>query len=104
MEELSVAANVFLGREKRTALGWIDDRAMAAECALLLDSLECRVAPDALTGHLRVGDQQLVEIAKALSLDASIVVMDEPTSAMDYSTEAGVSGSLCCGMAVTCAR
>ena len=88
VEELSVAANVFLGREKRTALGWIDDRAMAAECALLLDSLECRVAPDARTGHLRVGDQQLVEIAKALSLDASIVVMDEPTSALTESESA----------------
>ena len=88
VEELSVAANVFLGREKRTALGLVDDRAMAAECAQLLESLECRIAPDVRTGNLRVGDQQLVEIAKALSLHASIVVMDEPTSALTESESA----------------
>jgi ABC-type branched-subunit amino acid transport system ATPase component len=55
---------------------------MQAECRRLLDSLESQVPPDARTGSLRVGDQQLVEIAKALSLEASIVVMDEPTSAL----------------------
>jgi ribose transport system ATP-binding protein len=82
VEDLSVAANVFLGREKRTLLGLLDDRAMHAECGRLLAALECPVASDTRTGSLRVGDQQLVEIAKALSLDASIVVMDEPTSAL----------------------
>jgi ABC-type sugar transport system ATPase subunit len=82
VEDLSVAANVFLGREKRGALGLIDDRGMEAECGRLLESLECHVPPRTRTGSLRVGDQQLVEIAKALSLDASIVVMDEPTSAL----------------------
>lgn len=82
VEDLSVAANVFLGREKRTAAGFVEDRAMEAECGRLLQSLECGIAPWARTGSLRVGDQQLVEIAKALSLDARIVVMDEPTSAL----------------------
>ena len=82
VEDLPVAANVFLGREQRTRLGFVDDRAMEARCAQLLDSLECHVSPRARTGSLRVGDQQLVEIAKALSLDASIVVRDEPTSAL----------------------
>ncbi|MFM8803145.1 MAG: ATP-binding cassette domain-containing protein, partial [Planctomycetia bacterium] len=82
VEDLSVAANVFLGREKRTLLGLLDDRAMHAECSRLLAALECPVASDTRTGSLRVGDQQLVEIAKALSLEASIVVMDEPTSAL----------------------
>jgi ribose transport system ATP-binding protein len=82
VEELSVAANVFLGRERRTPLGLIDDRGMVAEAARLLRDLDCAIDPWARTGTLRVGDQQLVEIAKALSLDASIVVMDEPTSAL----------------------
>jgi ABC-type sugar transport system ATPase subunit len=82
VEDLSVAANVFLGRERRTSLGLLDDRAMEVECRGLLARLECQVDPRARTGGLRVGDQQLVEIAKALSLDARIVVMDEPTSAL----------------------
>jgi len=82
VEDLSVAANVFLGRERRTRLGLIDDAAMESETGRLLEMLECRVSPRAAAGSLRVGDQQLVEIAKALSLDASILVMDEPTSAL----------------------
>jgi ribose transport system ATP-binding protein len=82
VEDLAVAANVFLGREKRTPFGLLDDRAMEVECRRLLESLECHVDPRTRTGSLRVGDQQLVEIAKALSLDASILVMDEPTSAL----------------------
>jgi len=82
VEDLPVAANVFLGRERRGALGLLDDRSMAEECAALFSQLDCAVDPGDRTGNLRVGDQQLVEIAKALSLDASIVVMDEPTSAL----------------------
>jgi ribose transport system ATP-binding protein len=82
VEELPVVANVFLGRERRTPLGLLDDRAMDDECRRLLESLECQLSPRAPAGSLRVGDQQLVEIAKALSLDASILVMDEPTSAL----------------------
>jgi ABC-type sugar transport system ATPase subunit len=82
VEDLPVAANVFLGRERRGALGLLDDSSMAEECSSLFAQLDCAVDPGDRTGNLRVGDQQLVEIAKALSLDASIVVMDEPTSAL----------------------
>jgi len=82
VEDLPVAANVFLGRERRGALGLVDDRSMEEECRRLFALLECGVSPRHRTGSLRVGDQQLVEIAKALSLEASIVVMDEPTSAL----------------------
>jgi ABC-type sugar transport system ATPase subunit len=82
VEELTVAANIFLGRERRTRLGLLDDRRMTTEAVRLLESLDCPVSPLATAGSLRVGDQQLVEIAKALSLEASIVVMDEPTSAL----------------------
>jgi len=87
VEELSAAANIFLGREMTTSLGLLDDHAMELAAAKLLTELECHVSPSALAGSLRVGDQQLVEIAKALSLEAEILIMDEPTSAL---TEAEV--------------
>src|SRR5262245_31637397 len=82
VEDLSAAANIFLGREKRTRLGFLDDRAMERAAAALLTELECHVHPSQLVRELRVGDQQLVEIAKALSLETEILIMDEPTSAL----------------------
>ena len=88
VEQLSAAANIFLGREIR---GWLllrDDRAMEAAAARLLRELECEIDPRECAGNLRVGDQQLIEIAKALSLQSDILIMDEPTSAL---TESEVS-------------
>ena len=85
VEELSAAANIFLGREKRSRCGWLDDRAMQRAAAALLEELECRIDPRAPVGTLRVGDQQLVEIAKALSRDSEVLIMDEPTSALTES-------------------
>src|SRR6516162_6617346 len=67
VENLSAAANIFLGREKRTILGLRDDRAMERAAGQLLAQLECQVRPRQLVRELRVGDQQLIEIAKALS-------------------------------------
>jgi ABC-type sugar transport system ATPase subunit len=88
VDDLSAAANVFLGREKRTRLGLLDDRAMERATGDLLRDLECHVPPSQLIRELRVGDQQLIEIAKALSLETDILIMDEPTSAL---TEAEVA-------------
>lgn len=85
VEELTAAANIFLGRELRNRLRLIDDKAMEREAALLFDRLECDIRPNIPVRDLRVGDQQLVEIAKALSLDAGILIMDEPTSALTES-------------------
>jgi ABC-type sugar transport system ATPase subunit len=82
VEDLSVAANIFLGREKRDFLGLLDDRSMERAAAPLLSELECNASPRQRVGDLRVGDQQLVEIAKALSLETEILIMDEPTSAL----------------------
>ncbi len=87
VEQLTVAANIFLGRELRTGYVLRDDRAMEYQAAMLLQSLDCDIPPDKLAGSLRVGDQQLIEIAKALSVNSRILVMDEPTSAL---TEAEV--------------
>ncbi|HEX6987654.1 MAG TPA: ATP-binding cassette domain-containing protein, partial [Planctomycetaceae bacterium] len=82
VEELSAAANVFLGREIRGRLGLLDDRAMRRRAGELFAELECEIRPDVPVRELRVGDQQLVEIAKALSFDARVLVMDEPTAAL----------------------
>jgi ABC-type sugar transport system ATPase subunit len=85
VEQLSAAANIFLGREIRSWLGFRDDRAMENAAGRLLRELECDISPRALAGSLRVGDQQLIEIAKALSLQSDILIMDEPTSALTES-------------------
>lgn len=82
VEQLSAAANIFLGRELRTRFGLLDNAAMKRAVTELLGQLECHISPDTQAGTLRVGDQQLVEIAKALSLRATILIMDEPTSAL----------------------
>lgn len=82
VEGLSAAANIFLGRETRTLFGLLDDDAMEKSAAQLLSELECDIHPSQIAGSMRVGDQQLIEIAKALSLNTDILVMDEPTSAL----------------------
>jgi len=85
VEQLSVAANIFLGRESRSWLGILNQKEMDDRAAALLAELETNISPRALVSTLRVGDQQLVEIAKALSLQSDILIMDEPTSALTES-------------------
>jgi ribose transport system ATP-binding protein len=80
--DLTAAANIFLGRELTRGGMWLDDAAMREQAATLFAQLECEVKPGDLVRRLRIGDQQLVEIAKALSLKARILIMDEPTSAL----------------------
>ena len=82
VNELTAAANIFLGRELRTKLGFLDNRRMEQEAEQLFRQLECDLDPRQLVQGMRVGDQQLVEIAKALSLQSEILIMDEPTSAL----------------------
>ena len=80
--ELSVTSNLFLGREKTGPLGFLDDRAMERAATRLFERLGTPISPKARVADLRIGDQQMVEIAKALAFEASIVIMDEPTSAL----------------------
>lgn len=81
VKELSVAENIFLGREP-SRFGVIDKARLNREALNLLSDLGLRIDPLAETGDLGIGQQQLVEIAKALSQDARILVLDEPTAAL----------------------
>jgi ribose transport system ATP-binding protein len=83
--ELSIADNIFLGREPRIAGLIVDRKRSRAAARELLKRLGIELDPDARVGGLRVGEQQLVEIAKALSISARILIMDEPTSALSPS-------------------
>ena len=78
---LTVGANIFLGREPKKG-GLIDEVEIAARSQEFLDKVGLEVSPDTLVGDLTIGRQQLVEIAKALSTDAKILIMDEPTSSL----------------------
>ena len=83
--ELSVYENIFLGREHRTRLGTIDRRAMRQAADALMSRLGLDLDTSRPIERLRVSQRQLVEIAKALSLDTKVIVMDEPTSALSDS-------------------
>ncbi|MEO6726714.1 MAG: sugar ABC transporter ATP-binding protein, partial [Blastocatellia bacterium] len=87
LDNLDVAANVFLGREPVKTGVWkpfrlIDRKRMNADALVHLKRLGLDVAPDMLLNRLSIAQQQMVEIAKALSLNARILIMDEPTSSL----------------------
>ena len=79
---LTVAENIFLGREPRTRLRTVDRRHRNQVTRGLLERCGVTLDPRRPVGELRTGEQQLVTIAKALSLDARVLIMDEPTSAL----------------------
>lgn len=78
---LSVAENIFLGREI-VRNGMLAQREMNAEAKKILDNLSLEIDPETIVGTLPVSKQQMVEIAKALSTNAKVLIMDEPTSAL----------------------
>lgn len=79
---LSVGENIFLGREPVGLPGFIDQRAIFKQAKHALTDLGLSLNPRKLVKELRVAEQQMVEVAKALSLDARILIMDEPTAAL----------------------
>lgn len=80
--DLTVAQNIFLNREPRDRFGNIDYKKMNEDAAMYLKRTRCSIKPDTVVRALGVAQQQLVEIAKALSQQAKILIMDEPTAAL----------------------
>ena len=80
-QNLDIGANVFLGREPMT-FGIIDSTKIRSMTADVLKSVGLDTSPDTIAGDLTIGQQQMVEIAKAVSTDSRIIIMDEPTSSL----------------------
>ncbi|GAB3538924.1 sugar ABC transporter ATP-binding protein [Spirosoma fluminis] len=81
--ELTVAQNIFLGRETAGGLfGWLTDKRLNQQARQLLDQMGVSIRPDTRMKYLSVAEMQMVEIAKAISNDAKVIIMDEPTSAL----------------------
>jgi inositol transport system ATP-binding protein len=78
----TVAQNIFLGREPKTRLGFIDDAKLRAQTQLLLDDLGLNFGADTKMRDLTIANMQMVEIAKAISFGSKLIIMDEPTSAI----------------------
>jgi ribose transport system ATP-binding protein len=80
---LTVAQNIYMGREPRGRLSFmLNDKQQVKQTVELVDRLGLKLDPNAKCGDLKVAQQQMVEISKALSLDAKVLIMDEPTAAL----------------------
>jgi ribose transport system ATP-binding protein len=82
MPHLSVAQNIFIGREPRQAKVFLNDDDINARTAKLLEMMHLKLDPRLKVADLTVAKQQMVEIAKALSFNAEVLIMDEPTAAL----------------------
>jgi inositol transport system ATP-binding protein len=82
MPHMSIAENIWIGREQLNGLHMIDHREMFRCTAALLERLRINLDPEELVGNLSIAERQMVEIAKAVSYDSDILIMDEPTSAI----------------------
>jgi ABC-type sugar transport system ATPase subunit len=82
LPELSVAENIFLGAQPVGSLGLLDLATRRQRALAILERLGTHLNPDRLVKHLTVGEQQIVEIAKALAMDARILIMDEPSAVL----------------------
>lgn len=84
MNHLTVAQNIFIGREPRSGFGmFVDEGQMIRDAAALFRRMNVNIDPKAEVGEMTVARQQLVEIAKALSFNSKVLIMDEPTSALN---------------------
>ena len=83
-DNLSIAANIFLGREPKRfhPLNLIDFATITSKTEMILSRLSLDLSPDQLVRTLSIGQQQMVEIGKALSQSARLIIMDEPTSSL----------------------
>ena len=92
--DLTVAQNLYLGRPGSSKGGWVDDTTMIREAQDLFDRLGMRINPKAYVRDLSVARQQMVEIARALSYDSRILIMDEPTAALTVSETEALFGMI----------
>ncbi|WP_420583724.1 sugar ABC transporter ATP-binding protein [Ruegeria sp.] len=83
MNDLTVAQNIFIGREPRKRFGRLDEAALNAQTAEIFASMNLTLDPKTLVGSLTIAKQQMVEIAKALSYRSKVLIMDEPTAALN---------------------
>lgn len=84
MNHLTVAQNIYIGREPRYGMGmFVDEGQMNRDAAELFKRMKVKIDPKAEVGEMTVARQQLVEIAKALSFNSKVLIMDEPTSALN---------------------
>lgn len=81
MNDLTASENIFIGREE-TKYGFINDKATVNKTKELFSRLNVNIDPNVKVDNLTVGQQQMVEIAKAISMDAKIIIFDEPTAAL----------------------
>ncbi len=79
---MTVAENIFLGQEPKTKRGTVDTEKMNRDTAAFLKEMELDIQPEEQVGRLNIAKQQMVEIARAISFGAKIIVMDEPTSSL----------------------
>jgi ribose transport system ATP-binding protein len=83
LPNLTIAENMFLGREPLTHTGALDRRRMRAETAAALAELDLKLDPDQLVSTLSIAERQFVEIAHGIKADASVLILDEPTAALN---------------------
>ncbi len=83
MNDLTAAQNIFIGREPRKSFGRLDEAALNAKTAEIFASMNLSLDPKVLVGSLTIAKQQMVEIAKALSFRSKVLIMDEPTAALN---------------------
>lgn len=83
--DLTVEENLFMGKEIKKRFGFCDQKAMRQKASEALERLGVRIDPGEVMSNLSVGQQQMIEICKALMVDAKVIIMDEPTAALTQS-------------------
>jgi ribose transport system ATP-binding protein len=83
LPNLSIAENIFLGKEPLTSLGSVDQKRMRQKTAQTLKELDLNLAPETLVSELTIAERQFVEIARGISANASVIILDEPTAALN---------------------
>lgn len=83
-ENLTVAENIFLAKEPKTMIGLIDRKKMIEDSRRILRDLKMDIDPSTYVSELSIGQQQMIEIAKAISYNSKVIVMDEPTASLSH--------------------